>query len=179
MDDKKTIEKLKVSLRDCIQANNMSSFAEARCATNKARILLEEIDEQERSSKGYPCHKLPKEQWCDHHGPGGFMGHTCIPKPSCIQKPSVKAHRKRITKKQIRRALIETHTKLWSCLEQKGYGTWLSRHEILGFLTEEAFREVTKAVHEGTLINIKHELLDVAVGCIFGVACIEAGTLDW
>lgn len=26
----------------------------------------------------YPCHKLPSEKWCDHSGPGGFMGHTCI-----------------------------------------------------------------------------------------------------
>lgn len=27
----------------------------------------------------YPCHKLPKDQWCDHAGRGGFMGHTCVP----------------------------------------------------------------------------------------------------
>ena len=25
----------------------------------------------------FPCHKLPKEQWCDYKGQGGFMGHTC------------------------------------------------------------------------------------------------------
>lgn len=24
-----------------------------------------------------PCHDKPREQWCDHAGPGGFMGHTC------------------------------------------------------------------------------------------------------
>lgn len=24
-----------------------------------------------------PCRKLPREQWCDKNGPGGFMGHTC------------------------------------------------------------------------------------------------------
>lgn len=30
----------------------------------------------------YPCHSKPKDQWCDRHGPGDFMGHTCnIPKP--------------------------------------------------------------------------------------------------
>ena len=27
----------------------------------------------------HPCHSRPKEQWCDHAGPGGFMGHTCKP----------------------------------------------------------------------------------------------------
>lgn len=26
-----------------------------------------------------PCHSLPREQWCDRDGPGGFMGHTCGP----------------------------------------------------------------------------------------------------
>jgi hypothetical protein len=24
-----------------------------------------------------PCHSLPRDQWCDREGPGGFMGHTC------------------------------------------------------------------------------------------------------
>lgn len=23
------------------------------------------------------CHAKPRSQWCDHAGPGGFMGHTC------------------------------------------------------------------------------------------------------
>lgn len=25
----------------------------------------------------WPCHSKPKSEWCDRHGPGGFMGHTC------------------------------------------------------------------------------------------------------
>lgn len=25
----------------------------------------------------WPCHSLPRDQWCDHSGPGDFMGHTC------------------------------------------------------------------------------------------------------
>lgn len=25
----------------------------------------------------YPCHQRPHAEWCDHAGPGGFMGHTC------------------------------------------------------------------------------------------------------
>lgn len=32
----------------------------------------------------YPCRALPREQQCDHAGPGGFMGHTCF-------KPAVAA----------------------------------------------------------------------------------------
>jgi len=25
----------------------------------------------------WPCRSLPPDQWCDHEGAGGFMGHTC------------------------------------------------------------------------------------------------------
>jgi hypothetical protein len=27
----------------------------------------------------WPCHRKPKKEWCDRHGGGGFMGHTCVP----------------------------------------------------------------------------------------------------
>ncbi len=32
------------------------------------------------NTENYPCHLIwPKDysKWCDHSGPGGFMGHTC------------------------------------------------------------------------------------------------------
>lgn len=29
----------------------------------------------------YPCHARDRKDWCDWDGPGGFMGHTCIPQP--------------------------------------------------------------------------------------------------
>ncbi len=25
----------------------------------------------------FPCRSLPRAQWCDNNGPGGFSGHTC------------------------------------------------------------------------------------------------------
>jgi NTP pyrophosphatase (non-canonical NTP hydrolase) len=28
-----------------------------------------------------PCHAKPRAEWCDHSGGGGFMGHTCYPRP--------------------------------------------------------------------------------------------------
>lgn len=95
------------------------------------------------------------------------------------QKPSDKKHRKQITKRQVRNAVIETQTKLKRRLNnEKGWGTWLSRHEILGFAEEERF-ELCQAVHSDSLEDVKEELLDLAVGCIFAVACINADTLDW
>ncbi len=123
----------------------------------------------------YPCHKLPKDKWCDKHGASGFMGHTCLP----TQKRSDKDHRPQITRQQVQRAVNETTVKLFDRLDNdKGWGTWLSRHEILGFLTEESY-EVKKAVHEGTLSDVADELKDVVVGCIFALACIRADKLDW
>jgi len=64
-------------------------------------------------------------------------------------------------------------------LNQKGTGTFASSHEVLGVVCEE-FRELEDAVQgkEG-LGNIKDELLDIAVACVFGAACIDAGGLEW
>lgn len=123
----------------------------------------------------YPCHKLSKDQWCDKRGTGGFMGHTCVP----IQKNNDKDHRPQITPSQLKQAIDETIKKLmWRLNEDKGWGAWLSRHEISGFITEE-YDEVKRAVHHKTLDDLKSELIDIAVGCIFATACINAKTLDW
>lgn len=123
----------------------------------------------------YPCHKLPKDKWCDKDGLGGFMGHTCL----LVQKRSDKAHRQQITPDQLDNAVDETINKLmWRLNEDKGWGAWLSRHEISGFITEE-YDEVKDAVHEGSLADIKRELIDIAVGCIFATACINAKAMDW
>lgn len=96
-----------------------------------------------------------------------------------MKKRSVKDHRPQISKETIQRAVDKLIDKLYMRLEQKGYGSWLSRHEILGIIAEESFKEVVDAVHRGSLEELREELLDVAVGCIFGVACIDNKTLDW
>lgn len=68
--------------------------------------------------------------------------------------------------------------KMMGRLKEKGNGAWLSRHEILGIIAEE-YTETVDAVHSGTLENVKQELLDLAGGCFFAVACIDQKTLDW
>lgn len=63
---------------------NGTSIRGVTLSPEKARELEDAI----RNSKGfgmapqivleeYPCHALPRDQWCDRDGPGGFMGHTC------------------------------------------------------------------------------------------------------
>lgn len=94
------------------------------------------------------------------------------------QKRSDKDHRHQITEQQVDEAVAKVRFHLFSRLKQKGFGTWTSRHEILGFLTEE-YHEAVEAVHSGSVNDIEAELVDVAVGCIFAIACKNAGTLDW
>jgi len=38
----------------------------------------------EAKSEQYVCHLLPKDEWCDRDGLGGFMGHTCEPRAELI-----------------------------------------------------------------------------------------------
>ena len=95
-----------------------------------------------------------------------------------VQKRSDRDYRKQITQSQIEKAIDETKKKLFERLEEKGYGAWLSRHEISGFLTEE-YHEVIESIHKENLDNVKEELKDVAVGCLFAIACIDAEGLDW
>ncbi len=95
------------------------------------------------------------------------------------QHRSDKDHRPQITREQVRQAVTETSLKLFDRLDNdKGWGSWLSRHEILGMLEEER-DEVLKATHGGSLEDVAAELKDVAVGCIFAMACIYSGNLDW
>ena len=95
-----------------------------------------------------------------------------------MDKRSEKTHRKIINTSEITSATTDVVDKLYQRLNQKGFGTWLSRHEILGMIEEEKY-ELTMAVHNGDLKDVKRELLDIAVGSIFAVACIDAGGLDW
>lgn len=77
--------------------------------------------------------------------------------------------------------LIELKSELGRRLREKGRGTFSSKHELLGIITEE-YLEVQCAVQsKGDVdhIKLRAELLDVAVACVFGVACIDAKTMDW
>jgi NTP pyrophosphatase (non-canonical NTP hydrolase) len=66
-------------------------------------------------------------------------------------------------------------------LEEKGRGTFASSHEILGVIGEE-YHELVEAIKlhgDEKAQRIKHELLDIAVACVFGAACIDEGKVDW
>jgi NTP pyrophosphatase (non-canonical NTP hydrolase) len=87
-------------------------------------------------------------------------------------------NRTQLTDEQIKMAVDKVTEKLQFRLNQKGYGTFASKHEILGVITEE-FKEFVDAVHSKDYEEMKSEIIDLAVGCIFGLACFEEETIDW
>ena len=103
--------------------------------------------------------------------PEGFLHEGSIVMPS-------NKNRALIQDGFISSALSDVKKKLLQRLKEKGKGTFASSHEIEGILGEE-FDEFKQAVHDNAPISIRSELADIAVGCIFGIACIDAETMDW
>lgn len=58
-------------------------------------------------------------------------------------------------------------------LMEKGHDSFVNAHEILG-ATEVEMVELREAVHIKEPQRVIEELLDVAVGCLFGVASLKA-----
>ena len=86
--------------------------------------------------------------------------------------------RKDITPEQVDEALRITGEMLKRRLREKGTQSYASTHEGLGIITEEYY-ELVEAVTLNDMDAFEKECLDVAVGCIFSVACRRAGALDW
>ena len=94
----------------------------------------------------------------------------------CEPSTNIGTNRPLVTPEQIFDAAACQTDHLYNRLKKKGYGSFASSHELLGILLEE-FCEVEDAVHGDG--DLRAELQDLATACIFGVACIDADTLDW
>ena len=90
-------------------------------------------------------------------------------------KPANK--RSQINPKLVNDALSLVRTKMHKRLDQMGWGTFSSTYEILGTINGEV-AEFADAIRSGTPTEIENELSNIAMACIFGIACIEAGTVD-
>ena len=90
----------------------------------------------------------------------------------------ISSERPQLDHATVETAINDFRTELNRRLNEKGYGSWLSRHEILGVLEEELL-ELKDAVHNKSFSDIRSELLDIAVGAVFGAACIDHGKMDW
>lgn len=54
-------------------------------------------------------------------------------------------------------------------IEEHGRDSFSNNHEALGVIAEE-YHELLDAVKQNDPVDVANELLDIAVGCIFGVA---------
>lgn len=125
-----------------------------------------------KKSKEFPCHKLPKEQWCDHSGPGGFMGHTCM-KPKETEQNIPGGCRQEIKANEITQAVGLVLKKIDSRLIEKHRGSYIGNHETYGILAEE-YKELLDALQANDNEWFFKELIDVAVGAIIGMASMYA-----
>jgi len=75
-------------------------------------------------------------------------------------------------------AVHDVNNHAMTVIHRKGDGAYISRHEILGILTEE-YQEVVEAIHLGKLnTEVIHELKDLAFACIWGIVSIKAGATE-
>lgn len=79
--------------------------------------------------------------------------------------------RVQVDQKLIDEVVEHMAAKLLNRLAQKGRGSIISAHETLGILEEE-FYELKMAVHGKVQSDVIEELLDIAVGAVFGIASL-------
>jgi len=85
--------------------------------------------------------------------------------------------RRQITDNEVTKGIDFLVEALDTELSRKGYGTFSSRHEVFGAVSEE-FYELAEAVR-GPVEDFEGELADLCVACLFGLICIRAGSLEW
>jgi len=96
--------------------------------------------------------------------------------PRCGEPGSVTG-RRTVDQADIDAMCLEFRKQLLRRLDRKGNGCFMSRHEVLGCVAEEYF-ELTGAVHQGELKDVRWECWDVSVAAAFGAISIDKG-VEW
>ena len=87
--------------------------------------------------------------------------------------------RQQLSEEDLNNAANSVYAKTIMRAGQKGFGSMASNHEILGIIQQET-SEYEDAVHKRHSDEEKiEELKDIAVACIFGIASIKTGGIDW
>lgn len=81
--------------------------------------------------------------------------------------------RKPLTKKHIKSVFDRIKKQLSAKIAKRGMGRYDSVHEIYGIVAEEAY-ELLKATHENNNQEFVDELLDIAIGCLWGIASFQS-----
>jgi NTP pyrophosphatase (non-canonical NTP hydrolase) len=85
--------------------------------------------------------------------------------------------RKEVSTKALKYALDEARSELSRRLGQKGYGGFVSTHEMFGKLMEEV-NELSEALHDNDQEQFIAELKDIVVAALFSLASIHDNTHD-
>ena len=72
----------------------------------------------------------------------------------------------------------ELRDKLSGRLNQKGMHSFASSHEVSGIMTEE-YTEMLDAIKENDIMQLRHELYDIALAAIWGIISIDSELMDW
>lgn len=90
-------------------------------------------------------------------------------------------NRKKIDKRLISGTLINLERRIGKRIRQRGDHAFVSRHEILGQITEEYDELVDEVRLDKTehKQHIRDELFDIAVACVWGILSIDTNSVDW
>lgn len=80
--------------------------------------------------------------------------------------------RHRISDREITLVIQDIHNWLSERIQQKGRDSFVSIHEIRGVIDEE-YCELQEEMHKKNYLTIEHELKDLAVSAIFGLASLR------
>lgn len=78
--------------------------------------------------------------------------------------------RERVSNESLLEAIDTLKRSLAKEIDRKGQNSFASTHEVLGVITEE-YQELIDAVKSNNIDDVLLELTDLAVGCLFGIAC--------
>lgn len=87
--------------------------------------------------------------------------------------------RKQVDVDFINKAMEELREHVAKCMIRHGHGTFASKHEAYGILAEEV-KELLDSIEKNKSNNdLEVEFKDVAQVCVFALACLKAGTMEW
>lgn len=85
-------------------------------------------------------------------------------------------YRPQVSKDTVKVTLEQVILRLYNRLEQKGYGAFVTSHEILGSLEEELLEYKIEVLKKGSAEAKVRELEDIAIAAIFGIASFVTTT---
>ncbi len=151
-----------------------SNFSDAiNIAWARLRAAVEEGGADTEPMKDPPAEEIEARASADHDA------RTAEPADTVCMERLPSRRRSQVDMTRLDDAMRDTHLRLMQILTDKGRGTFASRHELESVIREEC-AEVTHAVHVNkSLDQLRRELLDLGAVCVFGVACIEHGAMEW